>query len=144
MDFKLILEIIKNFNKSAATTLEIEKDNFKLKLSKNESPYIKQHEKSITFATEENAVSVIEEETNAGFEIKSPLVGTYYAANSPTDEPFVKVNQKVEKGQTLCIIEAMKIMNEIVAPASGTIVAIKPNNGSFIGFDQVLMVIVKE
>ncbi|MDD2445732.1 MAG: acetyl-CoA carboxylase, biotin carboxyl carrier protein [Clostridia bacterium] len=141
MDYKQILEIIKNFNKSQATTLEIEKDNFKLKLNKNENPYIKPVEKFLTYADEN--INTIIEETNEGIEIKSPLVGTFYASSVPSDEPFVKVNQKVEKGQTLCIIEAMKIMNEIVAPISGTIVAIKHSNGSFIGYDQVLMIIIK-
>jgi acetyl-CoA carboxylase biotin carboxyl carrier protein len=138
MDYKQILEIIKNFNKSRATSLEIEKDNFKLKLNKNENPYTKPVEKFLTYTEDMNTVI---EEVNDGVEVKSPLVGTFYTSKSPNDEPFIKVNQKVEKGQTLCIIEAMKIMNEIVAPISGTIVAIKPNNGSFIGYDQVLMII---
>ncbi|MDD3397133.1 MAG: acetyl-CoA carboxylase, biotin carboxyl carrier protein [Clostridia bacterium] len=142
MDFKQILEIIKNFNKSQATVLEIEKDNFKLKLNKNENPYIKPVEKFITFETEET--QVIEETTNVGFEVKSPLVGTFYAGSGPNGEPFVKVNQKIEKGQTLCIIEAMKIMNEIIAPVSGTILSITPNSGSFVGYDQILMIINKD
>lgn len=142
MDFKQILEIIKNFNKSQATVLEIEKDNFKLKLNKNENPYIKPVEKFITYETE--TTPIIEEPISSGYEVKSPLVGTFYAGSGPNAEPFVKINQKVEKGQTLCIIEAMKIMNEITAPVSGTITSIKPNSGAFVGYDQVLMIIVKD
>lgn len=144
MDYKQILEIIKSFNKSQTTSLEIEKEGFKLKLNKSEEPVIKSAgqgaEQCVGFDVSQNIA--IEESKN--FEVKSPLVGTFYAGSSPEDMPFVKVNQRVEKGQTLCIIEAMKIMNEITAPVSGTIVSIQPNTGSFVGYDQVLMIIIKD
>tara|TARA_B100001094_G_scaffold326701_1_gene383391 strand:- start:3483 stop:3962 length:480 start_codon:yes stop_codon:yes gene_type:complete len=73
--------------------------------------------------------------------IKSPFVGTYYEASSPASDPFVKVGQKVEKGQVLCIVEAMKLMNEIEADASGTIVKVLVNNESPVEFDQPLFVV---
>lgn len=70
--------------------------------------------------------------------IDSPMVGVFYAAASPESEPFVKVGQKVNKGDTVCIIEAMKLMNEIQAEKSGTISEICVANGDIIEFGQPL------
>jgi acetyl-CoA carboxylase biotin carboxyl carrier protein len=72
-------------------------------------------------------------------DVTSPLVGTYYAASSPTTEPFVKVGQRVNKGQTVCIVEAMKIMNEIASPFSGVVEKINCKNGDVVGFNQVII-----
>lgn len=140
MDFKQIQTIIKDFEKSTITELEIEVEGFKIKLSKNHINNV--NASSSTIVNMSNEEKNLEEiVTPKGFEVKSPLVGTFYAANSPKDNPFVTVGQRVETGQTLCIIEAMKIMNEITAPVSGVIESINVKNGSPVGFDQVLMVI---
>lgn len=72
------------------------------------------------------------------FEVRSPFVGTFYAASGPGADNFVEIGQKVKKGDTLCIIEAMKLMNEIEAEKDGTIVDILANNEEPIEFDQVL------
>ncbi len=77
----------------------------------------------------------------SGHQIKSPMVGTYYASASPTSEPFVSEGQKVNVGDTLCIIEAMKMMNQIEADKSGTVTAIMVDNASPVEFDQVLFTI---
>ena len=77
----------------------------------------------------------------SGHEVKSPMVGTYYASASPTSEPFVRTGQTVQEGDTLCIIEAMKMMNQIEADKSGTVKSILVENGSPVEFDQVLFVI---
>ena len=74
-----------------------------------------------------------------GTPITSPMVGTFYAAPSPDDAPFVKVGDTVAIGQVICIIEAMKLMNEIEAEASGRITEICVNNGDSVEFGQVLM-----
>ena len=71
-------------------------------------------------------------------QVKAPLVGVYYAAPSPDELPYVKVGDKVEKGQVLCLVEAMKMMNELKAPAAGTIRSAKGVNGQLVEFDQVL------
>ena len=71
-------------------------------------------------------------------DIKSPMVGIFYAAPSPEAEPFVKVGSKVKKGDTLCIIEAMKLMNDVVAETDGEIVEICAENGSLVEFGQIL------
>ena len=71
-------------------------------------------------------------------QVKAPLVGVYYAAPSPDELPYVKVGDKVENGQVLCLVEAMKMMNELKAPAAGTIRSAKGVNGQLVEFDQVL------
>lgn len=76
-------------------------------------------------------------------ELKSPIVGTFYGAPSPDDSPFVKVGDKVSVGDTLCIVEAMKLMNEIEAEMSGTIKAILIEDAQPVEFDQPLFIITK-
>lgn len=73
--------------------------------------------------------------------IRSPFVGTFYAAPSPDADPFVKVGQSVAKGDVLCIVEAMKLMNEIEAESSGTITEILVNNAEPVEYDQPIFVI---
>ncbi len=74
-----------------------------------------------------------------GKPITAPMVGTYYEAPSPDDAPFVKVGDNISIGQVVCIIEAMKLMNEIEADVSGRITEICVNNGDYVEFGQVLM-----
>src|SRR5687767_8997090 len=76
-----------------------------------------------------------------GHTVKSPMVGTFYRAPSPGAKPFVEVGQTVKQGQTLCIIEAMKMLNQIEADASGTIAEILVENEQAVQFDQPLFVI---
>jgi len=73
--------------------------------------------------------------------VKSPMVGTYYASAEPGAAPFVKEGDKVAKGQTICIIEAMKVMNTITAPQAGTVKHVACENGQPVEFDQLLIVI---
>ena len=75
-------------------------------------------------------------------ELKAPMVGVFYAAPSPDAEPFVKVGDHVEKGQVVCILEAMKLMNDITAPVSGRIVDICAQNGVVMEYGQTLMKII--
>lgn len=77
----------------------------------------------------------------AGHQIKSPMVGTFYRAATPEAKPFVEVGSKVNVGDTLCIIEAMKMMNQIEADKAGTIKAILVDNQDAVEFDQPLFVI---
>jgi acetyl-CoA carboxylase biotin carboxyl carrier protein len=84
------------------------------------------------------AVPEAEEE---GFTVTAPMVGTFYAASSPGSPPFVQVGDRVEAGDILCIIEAMKMMNQIEAEVSGTIKSIRVQNGDPVEYGQVLLVI---
>lgn len=76
-----------------------------------------------------------------GHSVKSPMVGTFYRSPNPESDPFVEVGQKVNAGETLCIIEAMKLLNEIEADSSGTVTAILVENGQPVEFGQPLVVI---
>jgi acetyl-CoA carboxylase biotin carboxyl carrier protein len=77
----------------------------------------------------------------SGHVVKSPMVGTFYRAGQPGADPFVSVGSQVKEGDTLCIIEAMKLMNEIEADATGTIREVLVENGSPVEFGQPLFVI---
>ncbi len=136
---KDIQKIIKDFENSKLTELELSIEDVKIKLSKN-----KNESKSAVETVLSQVQSIVPEEqvkSMLGLEIKSPLVGTFYRSESPTSKPFVEVGQVVRKGDVLCIIEAMKIMNEITAPASGKVLNILLNDKDVVSFDQVLMTI---
>ena len=143
MTIKELQTIIKDIENSPLMTLELEMVDFKLKLSKNKVEYL---EKNI-----ENYKEVKHNDMNTNMaisqdvrEIKSPLVGTFYLSAVNNGKPYVEVGQKVEKGQVVCIIEAMKIMNEITSPYAGTLKKVTVNNAEAVGFDQLLMVIDNE
>ena len=76
-----------------------------------------------------------------GFEVTAPMVGTFYAASSPGAAPYVQVGDRVNEGDTLCIIEAMKMMNQIEADVSGVVKSIRIQNGEPVEYGQVLFVI---
>ena len=82
-----------------------------------------------------------EEEVPEGELVRAPMVGTFYGAPSPDAEPFVSLGQRVSEGETVCIIEAMKMFNQIEADVTGTVVAILVENGQPVEFDQPLFVI---
>jgi len=77
----------------------------------------------------------------AGHVVKSPMVGTFYRAASPGAKPFVEVGSQVKEGETICIIEAMKILNEIEADKTGTVTRILGENGQAVEYGQPLFVI---
>jgi len=140
MTIKEIQTIIKDFESSPLMTLELEMEGFKLKLSKNKTTEVVTPEKGIE-SPQDNKIQTTHKpvQLNPQNLIKSPLVGTFYAASTPTGKPFVEVGQTVKKGQVVCIIEAMKIMNEITSPYDGVIKEIMVKNGAVIGFNHVLM-----
>ncbi len=88
--------------------------------------------------SEKNTAVAAESATENCKTIKSPMVGVFYAAASPDSSPFVTVGQRVEKGDVVCIIEAMKLMNEITAEQSGVITEICVNNEDIVEYGQVL------
>ncbi len=138
---KEIQKIIKDFEKSELTELELSFDDVKIKLSKNkyeDKPTVVK-EVATTDIKQTESSEPVKEET--GTLVKSPLVGTFYRSESPTSAPFVEVGSTVKKGDVLCIIEAMKIMNEITAPESGKILKIHLNDKDVVSFDQVLVTI---
>lgn len=82
-----------------------------------------------------------ESATPAGHQVKSPMVGTFYSASSPTAAAYVEVGSKVNVGDTLCIVEAMKMMNQIESDKAGVVKAILIENGEPVEFDQPLFII---
>ena len=138
MDYEEIKKLIEDMGNSKLDTLEIEfPDGCKISMSKNKP----MHAESVTTSNVANVqkeISVVEESktvVNAVEKniadlkiIKSPMVGTFYTSASPKDEPFVKVGDKVKKGQVVCIVEAMKLMNEIESEFDGEVVEICVNN----------------
>ncbi len=86
-------------------------------------------------------VSVAAEVEDDGYGITSPMVGTYYSAPSPGSPDFVQIGDRVSEGDTLCIVEAMKMMNQIEADVSGTVKSIRVQNGEPVEYGQILFVI---
>ena len=136
MTIKEIQGIIKDFESSSLMTLELEMEGFKLKLSKNKTDEVTIKEEYNN--QQQTQTQKIDNKLNHTL-IKSPLVGTFYAASTPKGKPFVEVGQQVKKGQVVCIIEAMKIMNEITSPFNGVIKEIFAHSGDVVGFDHNLM-----
>jgi len=92
-------------------------------------------------ATAPPAAAVAAEPEEDGFEVKAPMVGTFYAASSPGAAPYVQVGDRINEGDTLCIIEAMKMMNQIEADVSGVVKSIRLQNGEPVEFGQTMIII---
>lgn len=139
MDYSEIKKIIQDMGDSKLDTLEIEfPDGLKIKMDKgkNDAETIT----SITNNVNQSSKSiddVIQNEQKYN-EIKSPMVGTFYSKSSPKAEPFVKVGDKVKKGQVVCIVEAMKLMNEIEAECDGEIVEVCKKDEDMVEYGTVL------
>ncbi len=147
MDKKQIREYIKLFKESGLAKMELSETSgegsFSIKLENETSaaPYALPPVQFVQAAESdegEKADLSSVKDYNKYRDVNSPMVGIFYIAPSPDAEPFVKVGSKVKKGDTLCIIEAMKLMNDVVAEEDGEIVEICAENGSLVEFGQVL------
>ena len=96
---------------------------------------------AVVSAAVTEAAESIEDQVPDGEPVLSPMVGTFYAASGPEAQPFVSLGQRVGVGDTLCIIEAMKMFNQIEADVSGTVVAILAESGQPVEYDQPLFII---
>ena len=132
MDTEKIKAIMQMFEESQISKMDLQDGDLKLTLEKEVEP-----EKVVR--TEYKKTQKTQEEEKEGTEGKSQLVGTYYQASGQGQEPFVKVGDQVSEGDTLCIIEAMKVMNEIKAPVSGKVLSIEIQDGQNVEYDQILM-----
>ena len=146
MDKKKLKEYIAVFKESGLTKMEISEasgeETFSLKLESAAAGVPVQYVQTLP---EPKQAEEKEAETDSKVkdynkyrDEKSPMVGIFYASPSPEAEPFVKVGSKVKKGDTLCIIEAMKLMNDVVAEEDGEIVEICAENGALVEFGQIL------
>lgn len=145
LDIKDIKDLIITINNTDIEIVEIEKGDIRILISKGSSNKVKDStiissshvEAEVNNEIMESKENTLEDESL--YIVKSPMVGTYYEAPGPGEESFVKIGSIVEKGQTLCIIEAMKLMNEIEAEVSGEVVEILVNNEDIVQFGQPLM-----
>ncbi len=154
MNLKEIQKLMDAFQRNGLTELELVDEKFNLKLKRElvlESPTVMSTPPvpREILSAEAPSVSVsggegreIEETMPENVEvIESPIIGTFYRAPNPDAEPYVSVGDVVRKGQVLCIIEAMKIMNEIESEVEGTIVKIFPKNAEAVEFGQKLFAV---
>lgn len=134
------LELISRFETSSLTCLEIEEESFKIHMEKNPAaPAAQTGAVPVRQETAGEKEQPSDSAPDSGFcLIKAPLVGVFYAAPSPEESPFVQTGDRVEKGQVLCLIEAMKMMNELKSPVSGIVRTITGVNGQLAEYGQVL------
>ncbi len=160
MDLKLVKNLLDLISETELNEVSIEEGDFKLKVKRNSEsasvsqpvqyhmpPQVSNPAPQPTAApapaTATSPAKESEPETADGEIVKSPIVGTFYVAASPDSDPFVSVGDRVEKGQTLCIVEAMKIINEIEAEFAGTIQKVLVSDAQPVEFDQPLFIIKK-
>lgn len=129
-----IEKIIKIFETAKVSKLDLEFDNIKIKLEKND-------EETKNIQITDAPAEVIEPQKVNGVPIKSPVVGTFYASKASGEAPFISIGQKVKKGDTLCIIEAMKVMNEIKSPLDGVVKEILVSNEDLVEYDETIIII---
>ena len=130
-----IFELMARFDQSGITTFKLNTKDFTLELGKGGSAAVPA---APVGAPAPAAAALTPAAQPDGPCITAPLVGTFYAASAPDAEPFVKVGDKVKRGQTLCIVEAMKLMNEIMAEVDGEIVEICVANGQVVDYGSPL------
>ncbi|MEQ9263666.1 MAG: acetyl-CoA carboxylase biotin carboxyl carrier protein [Balneolaceae bacterium] len=154
MDLKQIKKILDLISESEVNEVSIEEGDFKIKVKKTGTveqvtysqplPPAPVAQPAAPASTAAPAQETTAAPAASGETVKSPIVGTFYEAASPDSDPFIKVGDKVKKGQTLCIIEAMKIMNEIESEFSGTVKEIIISDATPVEFDQPLFIIQKD
>ena len=157
MDFDEITKILEMMREHELSEFELERDHFKLRIRKHggghlasASPYPAPPHAAISAAAPASGVPVsppaapelteAEEEMELAV-VKSPIVGTFYRASEPGAKPFTEVGEVVKKGQVLCIIEAMKLMNEINAEVDGEVVKVYVENSQAVQYGERLFAI---
>jgi acetyl-CoA carboxylase biotin carboxyl carrier protein len=149
MNIKEIKEMINLMNENGLTELEVEKDDMRIRLKKTvngfegfDGPLPLAGQSVPTAAAKNQSVQETEEKNVIKtVEIKSPMVGTFYRAPNPEAPSYVEVGQSIEPGQVICIIEAMKLMNEIKSEIRGKILEILVDNAEPVEFGQPLFLI---
>jgi acetyl-CoA carboxylase biotin carboxyl carrier protein len=157
LNFKEILELIDKVADRGIASVEVERAGTKVRVEGKQSQpqvihsYVTEGKPEASAPLQMPAPSVpasaaapaaVPEESEAGLHIiTSPIVGTFYRAANPESEAFVNVGDKVTKGKVLCIIEAMKLMNEIESDSDGTLVKIYPQNGQPVEYGEKLFAV---
>ncbi|MGL5797956.1 MAG: acetyl-CoA carboxylase biotin carboxyl carrier protein [Cetobacterium sp.] len=148
LDLENIKKLAKSIDEHNLSEISVEINGTKLVMKKEEVKntvveqkikYVEETEKNNSDSVEvstENSLEDIE-----GVEVLSPMVGTYYSAPSPDSDAFVKLGDKIEIGDTICIVEAMKMMNEVKSTVAGTVVSIKATDGKNVKKGEILFLV---
>jgi acetyl-CoA carboxylase biotin carboxyl carrier protein len=151
MDIKQIQDLIKFVHKSGVNEVSIEENDFKITIKTNQAPTLVTASipaaaplaaapAPVATAPAAAAAPAVSESDNY-LTIKSPMIGTFYRSASPDKPSFVNVGDEIKVGQVLCVVEAMKLFNEIEAEISGRIVKVLVDNASPIEYDQPLFLV---
>ena len=149
MNLRQIRELVRLLESSSLTVLEIEEADLRVRLEKGQTAGLAQPvpaalpqavPAALPVGTAPDPAPVADGtvDFNRLKEVKSPLVGIFYAAPSPGAEPFAGVGSRVKKGDVLCVVEAMKLMNEITADTDGEVIDVCVQNGQVVEFGQIL------
>ncbi len=133
-----IMKLCDYFEKSSLTKFEYSNEKEKIVLEKQIEKTTEYVSVQTPQTQKQASTSLKTEVENPNTTVTAPLVGVFYAAPSPNDKPFVNVGDKVEKGQILCLLEAMKMMSEVTSPVNGVIKKINFANEDVVGFGDVL------
>jgi acetyl-CoA carboxylase biotin carboxyl carrier protein len=150
MDLNLIKKLIKVVDSSEITDLEVEQDGLRIKIAKKiraaqaapQPQFVSMAPLTADSSHKTSETKPGAEEKSENYhEIRSPIVGTFYRAPGPDADPYVQVGDSVSSGTVLCIVEAMKLMNEIESDVNGKIIKILAENGKPVEFNQPLFLI---
>ena len=151
MDIKQIQDLIKFVHKSGVNEVSIEENDFKITIKTNQAPTVVTASipaatpvaaaPAPVAATPVAAAAPAVSESDNYITIKSPMIGTFYRSASPDKPSFVNVGDEIKAGQVVCVVEAMKLFNEIEAEISGRIVKVLVDNSSPIEYDQPLFLV---
>ena len=149
MDIRKVKKLIELLEESDIAEIEIHEGEESVRISRASAFQASVAAAPVQLATPAPAAAVepaaakgeVAEETITGHQVKSPMVGTYYEAASPGAKPFVEVGKHVNAGETLCIIEAMKILNQIESDKTGTVTKILVENGQPVEYNEPLYII---
>jgi acetyl-CoA carboxylase biotin carboxyl carrier protein len=149
MDIRKVKKLIELLEESGIAEIEIKEGEESVRISRNSAnaPMMPMQYAAAPAPMPSAPAPSAAESTNtessivSGHQVKSPMVGTFYEASSPGATPFTEVGKQVKEGDVLCIIEAMKMLNQIESDKSGTVKAVLAKNGQPVEFDQPLFVI---
>lgn len=141
MDLRKLKTLIDLVSESNVSELEITEAEGKVRIVKSSAAPVMMQPVAMVAAPVAPAVAEAPPAAPAGHTVKSPMVGTFYRSSSPGAKPYVELGSVVKEGETICIIEAMKILNEIEADKAGTITRILSENGQAVEYGQPLFII---
>jgi len=146
MDIRKVKKLMELLEESGMSEIEIKEGEESVKISRYGNSPVPSHsfvqqQAPTSLPPVVAAPAIVDEPSTVGQSLTSPMVGTYYSAPSPTAKPFVTIGQHVKQGDTIGIVEAMKIMNQIEAEKSGTVLQILVKDGEAVEFGQPLIIV---